>query len=151
MQLPLPSDVLCSYVSVRFSVPLPPHGLPLQLPFYALIVFGCYALVSVGSALYNYRDCDEAYDSLQDVSAVAARLGVAGSRFEPCGPCKSARGSFAPCRPASSSHSHRCLAAPSLSFLSAAGHQGGSPSSSSQGFQEPRCLKQPPLRRSMER
>lgn len=45
-----------------------------QLPFYALIVFGCYALVSVGSALFNYRDCDEAFDSLQEVRQKPKRV-----------------------------------------------------------------------------
>jgi len=33
-----------------------------------LIVLGCYALYSVGSALWSYRDCDDAAKSLQTVS-----------------------------------------------------------------------------------
>lgn len=36
----------------------------LQAPVYALIVLGCYGLVSVGYALFTFRDCPEKREQL---------------------------------------------------------------------------------------
>ncbi|KAI8992392.1 dolichol-phosphate mannosyltransferase subunit 3 [Pilobolus umbonatus] len=34
------------------------------LPWWGLMTFGCYCLASIGSALYTFRDCPEAYHEL---------------------------------------------------------------------------------------
>lgn len=38
-----------------------------QLPSYLLIVLGCYALLSIGSALVTFGDCDAAHLEVQQV------------------------------------------------------------------------------------
>lgn len=47
----------------------------LQAPVYALIVLGCYALVSVGYALFTFRDCPEKREQLsRDIADAEAYL-----------------------------------------------------------------------------
>jgi dolichyl-phosphate mannosyltransferase polypeptide 3 len=36
-----------------------------QLPFYALIVFGCYLLARLGVAIFTFNDVPEAHAELQ--------------------------------------------------------------------------------------
>ena len=49
------------------QLPHRPFLLRAQLPSYSLIVFGCYALVTIGSELFSYRDCDDAAAELREV------------------------------------------------------------------------------------
>ena len=36
----------------------------MQLPLYAIVLFGCNALINIGWHLFTLRDCDEAYVEL---------------------------------------------------------------------------------------
>ncbi len=38
--------------------------LVLVLPLYAIVLFGCHALINIGWHLFTLRDCDEAYHEL---------------------------------------------------------------------------------------
>lgn len=40
----------------------------LQLPWWGLVTFGAYCLSNIGSAMYTFRDCPEAYHELMGVS-----------------------------------------------------------------------------------
>lgn len=42
-------------------------------PFLALVVFGCYALFTIGFKLFNFNDCEEAAVELTAVRGVRAR------------------------------------------------------------------------------
>jgi hypothetical protein len=46
------------------------------LPTYSLIVFGCYALWTIGAALWNFGDCDEAAVELKKVGGESCGAGV---------------------------------------------------------------------------
>jgi hypothetical protein len=39
------------------------------------MVFGCYALFTIGSELFSYRDCDSAADELKGVRCCPNTLG----------------------------------------------------------------------------
>ena len=70
--LNLTSDVHSVIVAVcihLFPQPRPATTISLiaQLPAYALMVFGCYALFTIGSELFSYRDCDDAAVELKEV------------------------------------------------------------------------------------
>ncbi|RYG50915.1 hypothetical protein EON66_11340 [archaeon] len=55
-----------------------------QLPVYALIVFGCYAMATIGSALLSYNDCTAAAAELKgDITRVKAALEKKGYKAPP--------------------------------------------------------------------
>jgi hypothetical protein len=43
-------------------------------PFYILVSFGCYALLTIGLKLFNFNDCEEAAVGLTEVRAGTLRL-----------------------------------------------------------------------------
>jgi hypothetical protein len=59
--------------------PFPPLSTPLQAPIYAVMLFGCYALISIGWALLRFGDCPEAAADLVKVRGWH-RNGMEGGR-----------------------------------------------------------------------
>lgn len=52
------------------------------LPWWALITFGCYCLSNIGSAMYTFRDCPEAYQELMsEISQAKADLQSKGMQL----------------------------------------------------------------------
>ncbi|KAG2200100.1 hypothetical protein INT46_006479 [Mucor plumbeus] len=44
-------------------------------PWWALITFGCYCLGNIGTAMYTFRDCPEAYHELMsEISQAKSEL-----------------------------------------------------------------------------
>ncbi len=60
------------------TTPTPNSRSP-QAPSYALVVFGCYALASIGLALVRFGDCPEAAAELTgEVASIKAALAARG-------------------------------------------------------------------------
>ena len=59
------------------------HPPRVQLPFYLLMVFGCYALWTIGTDLINFGDCPDAAAELQSVRG--GLLSVSSGRGTPSG------------------------------------------------------------------
>lgn len=56
---------------------------PLQMPIYALIVFGCYSLATIGYRVATFNDCVEASESLkQEINDARQDLSKKGFKFD---------------------------------------------------------------------
>jgi hypothetical protein len=55
-----------------------------QAPLYAIILFGCYSLASIGWNLIVFRDCAEADAELRKVGCSLRRFLVSGVSILPC-------------------------------------------------------------------
>ena len=57
--------------------------LVMTLPLYAIVMFGCSALVNIGWHLFTLRDCNEAYhELLGQIKQAREELGKKGLKFE---------------------------------------------------------------------
>ena len=55
----------------------------LQLPLYALVMFGSYALMTIGYHLYVLKDCDEAHTEIRrEIKEAQDYLTSKGMKFE---------------------------------------------------------------------
>jgi Dolichol-phosphate mannosyltransferase subunit 3 (DPM3) len=64
---------VCGLLRVLAHVRILQLILLLQSPLYLLVVFGCYALASIGYELFVFRDCDAAAAELSKVCSVRER------------------------------------------------------------------------------
>jgi Dolichol-phosphate mannosyltransferase subunit 3 (DPM3) len=54
----------------------------LTLPLYAIVMFGCHALINIGWHLFTLRDCDEAYhELLGQIKQAREELSKKGLKF----------------------------------------------------------------------
>lgn len=57
--------------------------LVLTLPLYAIVMFGCSALINIGWHLFTLRDCNEAYhELLGQIKQAREELGKKGLKFK---------------------------------------------------------------------